>query len=435
MSKKQNDLISSLEKEFIRSRPYDAATAIIENPIEKSIKLFESYEIKDITSLLDHLPINFTADICERLPAKRAIALLQSIETAKAASIYASLNDDIQSKLVAAGPKAFITLLNESINYPHDTAGAMMDRRILPFQESMTVQEAIHQLKKISEKKFRVIFIVDDLGKLIKYVHVQDLLFADKNTLLRDMAKNLKAYVRDVDSRDSVLESLEKNRLSDLPIVDYDGRFIGVIRYKTLLKSAREDMISDLATMVGASKEERALSKVSMVVKKRLPWLQINLITAFIAASVVGAFEDIIAKFTALAVLLPVVAGQSGNTGAQSLAVTIRGLVLREIHTSQWYSVMYKELKAGFVNGVAIAFTTSAGVFVWSRSLGLCLIIFISMILSMVIAGVAGAATPIILTKSGLDPAQSSSIILTTVTDVFGFFSFLGVASMLMFML
>jgi magnesium transporter len=182
---------------------------------------------------------------------------------------------------------------------------------------------------------------------------------------------------------------------------------------------------------VGASKDERAMSKVSFAVSKRLPWLEINLLTAFLAASVVGLFESTIAKYTALAVLLPVVAGQSGNAGAQALAVTMRGLALREIGIRHWLRVTSKEVRTGFLNGVAIALTTSAGVYVWSGSAGLSLIIGLSMVIAMVAAGLAGATIPILLTRLGHDPAQSSSILLTTVTDVVGFFSFLGIATLL----
>ena len=149
-----------------------------------------------------------------------------------------------------------------------------------------------------------------------------------------------------------------------------------------------------------------------------------------------GLFESTIAQFTALAVLLPVVAGQSGNAGAQALAVTMRGLALREISTRHWFRVLFKETRVGIINGLAIAATTSAAVLAFgyfrnTENSGLALVIGIAMVLSMVIAGIAGAVIPIALTRVGLDPAQSSTIVLTTVTDVAGFFSFLGIATLL----
>jgi magnesium transporter len=204
-----------------------------------------------------------------------------------------------------------------------------------------------------------------------------------------------------------------------------------VIRYDTLATAAQEDVAADMQAMVGASRQERALSPVSFAVKKRLPWLEINLATAFLAAAVVGLFEGTIARFTALAVLLPVVAGQSGNTGAQALAVTMRGLAMREIRIGQWARVARKEAGVALLNGIAVSLTTAAGVFLWSRSPGLALVIGSSMVLSMIAAGVAGVVVPTTLTTLGQDPAQSSSIILTTVTDVVGFASFLGIATLL----
>jgi len=152
-------------------------------------------------------------------------------------------------------------------------------------------------------------------------------------------------------------------------------------------------------------------------------------------AAVVGLFEDLIAQFTALAVLLPVVAGQSGNAGSQALAVTIRGLALREIGLADWRRVLNKELVTGAVNGFALAITCGLGVLVWSGSLGLMLVIAVAMVISMIAAGISGALVPIMLTWTGQDPATASSIILTTVTDVAGFLTFLGTATLLSFML
>jgi magnesium transporter len=232
-----------------------------------------------------------------------------------------------------------------------------------------------------------------------------------------------------------VVEQMTDRRLTSLPVVDFDGRLLGVIRHDMLVRAAQQDVAADIQAMVGASREERALSRVSFAVRKRLPWLEINLATAFLAAAVVGLFEATIARFTALAVLLPVVAGQSGNTGAQALAVTMRGLALREIRVSQWPRVARKEASVALINGIAVAATTSAGVFLWSGSGGLAIVIGLSMVLSMLAAGIAGVIVPTVLTSLGQDPAQSSSIVLTTVTDVVGFSSFLGIATVLAGML
>jgi magnesium transporter len=239
------------------------------------------------------------------------------------------------------------------------------------------------------------------------------------------------AAVLDAAPREEVVEKIEQFGVPALPVVNISGRLVGVIHQSALVAALQEEASLDIQTMVGVSRDERALSRVRFAVVKRLPWLQINLATAFLAASVVGLFQDTIARFTALAVLLPVVAGQSGNAGAQALAVTMRGLALREISVRHLPRVVWKEVNVGLLNGLAVAVVCALAVWWWSGSPGLVAVISVAMVVSMVAAGFSGAAIPIILNRLGFDPAQSSSIVLTTVTDVVGFFSFLGVATML----
>jgi len=248
---------------------------------------------------------------------------------------------------------------------------------------------------------------------------------------LQRIARPVVTAVLDAAPKEEIVEKFEQHRVPALPVVNVSGRLVGVIHQSALVDALQEEASLDIQTMVGVSKDERALSHTWFAVVKRLPWLQINLATAFLAASVVGLFEDTIARFTALAVLLPVVAGQSGNAGAQALAVTMRGLALREISVRHLPRVVWKEVNVGIFNGLAVAAVCALGVWLWSGSAGLVAVISISMVVSMVAAGFSGAAIPIVLNRLGFDPAQSSSIVLTTVTDVVGFFSFLGVATVL----
>lgn len=295
----------------------------------------------------------------------------------------------------------------------------------------MTVAEAIERLRAIRRRGLRELFVVDNEGRLTGRVEAEDLALTAPDQPLRAIQRGVIAVVTDLDPREDVVDTLQSHPLSVLPVVSRAGRYVGVIRQAELMTAIRQESSIDLQKMVGASADERALSPAWFAVRKRLPWLQINLLTAFLAAAVVGMFEGVIAKFTALAVLLPVVAGQSGNSGAQALAVTMRGLVLREVSLRQWPRIVAKEAMVGLVNGLAVAATTALGVYIWSRSIGLVFVIVLAMIISMIAAGLAGALVPILLRRFGQDPATASSIILTTVTDVVGFFSFLGIATLL----
>jgi len=266
-------------------------------------------------------------------------------------------------------------------------------------------------------------------------VDIQDLALASGEESLAGHFQPVDEAVTTETDREELVELLERSRLDSVPVVDLEGHLVGVVRYRSLFHAIEDVATADLQKMVGVSPEERALSLPGFAIKRRLPWLHINLITAFVAASVVGLFEGLIAQFTALAVLLPVVAGQSGNAGAQALAVTMRGLALREIGIRQWRLVLGKEVMVGLFNGVALAITCGIAVYLWSGSFGLALVIAVAMVMSMLAAGIAGSLVPIVLTRLGQDPATASSIILTTVTDVAGFFSFLGTATILAFML
>jgi magnesium transporter len=321
--------------------------------------------------------------------------------------------------------------LRALLRYPEDSAGRLMDPQVSPVREDHTVAEALTRLRALKRRGLREMFVVNADGVLTGRVEIQDLAVSDDGQKVRELARGLGATVRDLDPREEVVAVLQQSPTSSLPVVNHAGRPVGVIRQAALVSAIEEEASADLLTMVGASRDERALSGPVFAVRKRLGWLQINLLTAFLAASVVGMFEGLIAKFTALAVLLPVVAGQSGNAGAQALAVTMRGLFLREITLRHLPRVLGKEAATGLMNGLAVAATTALGVYLWSRSPGLALILAIAMVVSMIIAGLAGALVPMLLERFGQDPATASSIILTTVTDVTGFFSFLGTATLL----
>jgi magnesium transporter len=347
-----------------------------------------------------------------------------------AASLFQRLEEDLQRAILFRVPERYAQEIRSYMTYPPESVGRIMDPKFFVLQEESTVREAMVQVRTRAQKDVHDVYVIDRAQKLVGRVSVRDLLLVDPEEKLQSVMVQDLPTIHPLESREEIVELFGERHFFTIPVVDLDQRLLGVIRNEDIIRASQEDASADLLTMVGANKDERALSPVWFSVRKRLPWLELNLLTAFLAAFVVGMFESTIARFTALAVLLPVVAGQSGNTGAQSLAVVIRGLALRDIRTSQWFRVSGKEVYVAFLNGVAVSATACLAVALWSRSWGLTFIIGLSMILSMVIAGLSGAIIPIALKAMKQDPAQSSSIVLTTVTDVVGFFSFLGLATL-----
>ncbi|MCB1801266.1 MAG: magnesium transporter [Gammaproteobacteria bacterium] len=414
---------------------------LVENHPEDAVRLLERESPAEVAEVLARHPISATLAVWERLSPDvgiraleslsdgQAIEVLRHMDPPRAAAMLAMRDIEARERFLALLPETEASELRAILAYPADSAGALMDPRVLLLRADTTVREALSRIRSQRRRATRRLFVVNGDNHLEGQVDIQDLATASAATQLEEIQRPVRAVVNAVAPREEVVEILEQYKLTDLPVVDAEERLIGVVRYRNLMAAAEDEATVAMQTMVGVSKDERALSSVAFAVRKRLPWLHINLATAFLAAAVVGLFESTIAQYTALAVLLPVVAGQSGNTGAQALAVTMRGLALREIRSRHWPRVVFKEMSAGFWNGVAVAATTSLGVWLWSDSIGLAGVIGVSMILSMVIAGIFGAAIPLLLNAAGQDPAQSSSIVLTTVTDVSGFLSFLGIAT------
>ncbi len=422
--------LARLARTYLRQYPEEAARHIESARLSDAVALLESEPTPHAAAVIERLASNVAADIVEAASPAFAPRVLAAMDPVRAAPTLAWLDETRRDALLAGMDERAAGELRAMAGYPPETAGRLMDPRVMAFRQGTTVHDALSRLRGVRRRAVSDVFLTDDEGRLTARVPLQDLAVARPDDTLDSLATTA-TPVAATAGAEEVIEHLTNHRLASLPVVDFDSRLLGVIRHDVLMKTARQDAAADMQAMVGASREERALSRVGFAVRARLPWLHINLVTAFVAASVVGLFESTIAAFTALAVLLPVVAGQAGNTGAQALAVTMRGLALREIRVSHWARVTRKETAVAFINGWAVALTTSVGVLVWSRSPGLALVIGTSMVISMISAGVAGALIPIILTSIGRDPAQSSSIILTTVTDVVGFFSFLGIATLL----
>lgn len=431
MSEAHRQAVAALSKHFFERHPDEAVRHLQGVEIEEVVEIFAEQSEQVAASLFARLSPERATTVLSRSSPQRVRHLLETLDPGAAARLLSRQDEDTRQSLLGLLPDGLAAELRELITFPQEVAGSIMETRFLALRPEMSVKSALATLRAAAVRPREQVFVVDGDSHLLGRVPLADLAIAPPDQELAGLLEEPEAVIGAMAPRDEVGELLAAHRLTSLPVIDLDGRLLGVIRQEALLAAAREEVAAGMQAMVGASREERALSGPIFAVRKRLPWLQVNLGTAFLAAAVVGLFEATIAQVTALAVLLPVVAGQSGNTGAQALAVTMRGLALREVRPREWARVLGKEVRVGFINGLAVAATTSAMVYLWSRSLGLTVVIAISMVASMSIAGLAGGAIPMLLVALRQDPAQSSSIILTTVTDIVGFFSFLGIATLM----
>ncbi|WJG09110.1 magnesium transporter [Aliiglaciecola sp. LCG003] len=428
----------SINSEYLANYPYKSVRYLESIPAKGAAEILNSQPVPVVVALWKY----FTAGVSERILAactdQLAVEIIKGVDSHIAIALLSRLAENDFNRIMQVFRQSDHELAKEYtdlLTYPEDTAARMMTTRVSAFYADTEVEDVLRKLKQQKIKAEDIIYVIDEKQSLLGEVTLSELVSSQPEKTLISISRPLRTAFSALDSKDMVIEKFEGYRSSAIPVLDLQNQLIGAIHFFDIYQSTKEDLATDMQTMVGVSKEERALSSSIFAVKKRLPWLQINLLTAFAAAAVVGAFEGLISEITALAILLPVAAGQSGNAGAQALAVTMRGLTLREITTRHWAKVMTKELLAGTMNGLAIAVTCSIAVYFWSGSFGLALVISLAMVSSLAIACTAGAIVPIALKKFGMDPAQSSSIVLTTITDIAGFMSFLGIATLLSDML
>jgi len=386
--------------------PEVAAEALAELPYEDAAEALASHDLEQAVAVVQELDPDDAADIIAEMPAVQREALLE-----------------------ASGEAGEV--IEELLVYPEDTAGGLMTPEVLAVRRQWTVAEAIDAIRRRSEEleQIHYTYVVDRNDVLIGVVTMRDLILAPTCTPI-DAITNRDVTSVSVDTdQESVAEIISDLNLLALPVVDRQGRLVGVVTVDDVIDVIQEEASEDLQRLVGAGADERTDSPFAYSVRMRLPWLHVNLLTAFCAAAVVGLFHDSIARLTLLAVFMPVVAGQGGNTGAQTMAVVIRGLALGEIPAGYARRVIAREALLGLVNGVVVG-TVTAGIAWWtSGTPAFGIVLGVAMVANMALACLFGAVIPLGLRTLGLDPAQSSSIFLTLVTDVVGFSAFLGLAT------
>lgn len=422
----------TLIHEYVRQFPAEAAVRVEQMAPEEIVPVLALVPPSELADFVKRMDPDAVATCVPGMQPEMIRNVFTRIEPAIGVGVFVRMDRKEQNKAFSHLPRHLAREYQALMSYPAESAGSLMDTRVTMFREDGTVEDALAQLRAVKGRNILDLCIVDRENQLTGMIPLHRLVSADLGTRLAELVDGESIHIPDMAERDEVVALIEKHRITTIPVVNSDGFLMGVIRHDTLFMAAQAEITEDLQTMFGAGREERAWSSVSFSVRKRLPWLEVNLVTAFLASFVVSLFEDTIAQITALAVFLPIVAGQSGNTGCQALAVVMRGLSLREIRTGNWWRVTRKEAAIGFINGMVVAATTGLAVGLWTGIPGFGLVIGVSMIASMVIAGISGALVPILLNAIGQDPAQSSSIILTTVTDVVGFMSFLGLATLMM---
>jgi len=417
-------------KKYFENDPVTAAQTLETMSSEDAVTILTTVPSAIAVTLLSYMNDAFAAVVLEKLPKSQFTKIANKLDPQKGATIFLRFSKENR--------ELFLTLLDENqkrqvqelLNYPEGSAGRVMSVDFIAFHSGVLVRDAVTKIRNLVKKGsiLSYIYVVDEQDHLAGILNMRDLLLAESGTKLEEIMRRDLFTVNCFDDVEDVANHLKERKFFAAPVVDNENRMLGVVRAEQLIGDMQEAASEDIQKMFGVGGDERAFSPISKSLKTRLPWMHVNLATAFLAAAVVSMFEDIIAKITVLAVYLPVVAGQGGNAGAQSLAIVMRGLVMREIPANKAKQLILKETLIGVVNGVVIGIVTGLIAWLWQGNPFLGIVIGLGMVVNLTIAGFSGAIIPLAMKALRMDPAQCSSIILTTITDVMGFFAFLGFA-------
>ena len=378
------------------------------------------------------------AQLLAKVTDREAAGVLQSLNPAIAQDILDELPHDRRGAVLnAASPQQRAQWLRND-RYPEDTIGRLMEPPTAVFKREQTIAETIDAVRELAKTAFVTYgFIVDDAGRLSGVVTMRDLLLSARELRLEEVMLRDPFFLVPEMELPEAMKQVVRRHFPVYPVCEADGTLIGQVRGQAMFEEQAYEISAQAGRMVGVDKEERLTTPWARSLRFRHPWLQLNLLTAFIAAAVVGLFQETIDRIVILAAFLPVLAGQSGNTGCQALAVALRGMTLGELQEGKERALVLKEGFLGLLNGTLVGLTAALGMYVAARmqshpsALILAVIVFCAMIGSCVVSGIAGALIPLILRRFGADPATASSIFLTTATDVASMGLFLTLATLL----
>jgi magnesium transporter len=378
------------------------------------------------------------AELLAEHPAGTIAAVLQELAPALTQDVLNELPGGLVDGVMHAVPAEIAAQWRSNQNFEQGTIGRMMVAPRAVFRPDISVRDTIEQLRPLVRTAFITYgYVTDEAGKLLGIITMRDLLFADDQVPLESvMLRNAFTLKPDLQLADAMKLVLDRH-YPVYPVCDENGRLLGLVRGQTMFEEQAFEITAQVGSMVGVEKEERLATPLASSFKFRHPWLQINLATAFVAGAVVAVFQDTVDRLVILALFLPVLAGQSGNTGCQALAVTLRGMTLGELKAGAERALVIKEASLGALNGAFTGIVAALGMFIVATyqnnpdALLLSLVVWIALVGSCVASGISGAMVPLTLKRFGFDPATASSIFLTTATDVVSMGLLLGLAALL----
>ena len=410
--------------------PSDSADIIENLSIENRSKLIELEGFNIEPEIFVELNESIQSEILLLLSINSIANLLKKLESDDAITILENIDQSKKDSVLNLLPPQDRFLLEEGLGYPEDSAARIMQREFTAIPSNWAVGQTIDYLRESKNlpDEFLEIFIVDTDFKPIGTVPSSKVLRTPRDNKMNSIMREMQVLIPVNMDQEEVGHTFENYNLTSAGVVDKNNKLVGMITSDDILTIVKEEAEEDVLRLAGVGDEE-ITDGIFKKTKRRFNWLLLNLFTAFLATWVISIFGATIEQMVALAFLMPIVASMGGNAGMQTLAVTIRAIATQKLSTTNISKTVSKEFAIGVLNGIIFAIISSVIVFLWFKDLNLSIIIAVSMILNMIVAGLFGILVPVTLKKFKVDPAISSSVFVTTITDVIGFLSFLGVGA------
>ena len=424
------------EKLLERIHPADLGPLLADlTPDEIRIVIDLLFKHRRAATMLRELPPELLPEIIEAISNERMADVLNRLEIDDMLELVDALPEERRGSVTKYLPVAKREELRHAELYPPRSAGRAMTTNFMALDEKMSAQEAIDSLRASqvdANDEILYLYVVDELQRLTGIVPIRRLVMAQVETPVRDLAiREMLSTPPDAD-QEEVARLVARYDLLAIPVTDVDGTMLGVITVDDVIDVITEEATQDIYNLAGLSEEDRVFTSARISIKKRLPWMLLNLCTAFTAGAVIGLFESTIEQMVGLALFLPVVAGVAGNGGIQTLTVITRAIALGEIEFSSGLRAVGKEMWVGLVVGMAAGLISGGVAYALHGNIFMGVVLLAAMMITMVTASLFGAAVPLLLKALRLDPALGSGILVTFAADALGFFSFLGIATLLL---
>ncbi|MEM7487901.1 MAG: magnesium transporter [Pseudomonadota bacterium] len=408
----------------------DLLEQIAEHERAALLEMWSGHVDGEILSELDEA---LREEVLEALPAEDVAEAVRELDTDDVVDLVENLDDaDQADAILDALDDADRVAVEQALTYPEFSAGRLMQREVVIAPSFWTVGQAIDHLRTAADlpEQFYHVVLTDPRMRAVGYVTLGKILSTPRDTPLAEIEEESFRTFEVTDPESEVAYAFNQYHLISAPVVDANDRLLGVITIDDAIRILDEEAEEDILRLAGVDAEESLSNRTFGVVRRRFPWLAVNLVTAIMASLVIAQFDAVITQIVALAVLMPIVASMGGNAGTQSLTVAVRALATRDLTGANVWRVIRREVMAGAINGAAFAVIMGVVGVIWFGSPMLGVVIAVAMVVNLVVAGLAGVGIPVVLQKVGIDPALASGAFVTTVTDVVGFFAFLGLAAL-----